>query len=178
VVVIGAGPRPDSGYELTRRGTPTIVLDQDHPGRGLAGPSSTKASVSYRRSPVLHEGGGGCRRCGASCLVRICSGGHDCRAFYYGGRFLRVIPSKRKRVSNLGLWTSCEGRGQLHRRPHQAITPERSSKIGCATASTSPVNLFFRATRKRSGVFRAVDRRRNGSERIKDLSLWTALLAC
>jgi protoporphyrinogen oxidase len=179
VVVIGAGPAGlTAAFDLTRRGVPTVVFDQDDQVGGLA---KTVVYKGFRfdigghrfftKVPSVrdlwHEllGDDLLRR---PRLSRI----------YYGGRFFDYPLKASNVLVNLGPLTSAAVLASYARACASPIRPERSFEDWvCNRFGRVLFEMFFKSyTEKVWGIPCSAIGAEWAAQRIKGLSLWTAAL--
>jgi len=180
VVVIGAGPAGlTAAFDLTRRGVPTVVFDQDDQVGGLAktvvykgfrfdiGGHRFFTKVSSVRD-LWHEllGDDLLRR---PRLSRI----------YYGGRFYDYPLKAANVLVNLGPLTSAAVLASYARACASPIRPERSFEDWiCNRFGRRLFDMFFKGyTEKVWGMPCSAIGAEWAAQRIKGLSLWTAALS-
>jgi protoporphyrinogen oxidase len=180
VVVIGAGPAGlTAAYDLTRRGVPVLVFDQDERVGGLAqtvvykgfrfdiGGHRFFTKVSSVRD-LWHE------LLGDDLLQRP-----RLSRIYYGGRFFDYPLRASNALRNLGPWTSVAVLASYLRARAMPIRPERSFEDWiCNRFGRRLFDLFFKSyTEKVWGIPCREIGAEWAAQRIKGLSLWTAVLS-
>ncbi len=180
VVVIGAGPAGlTAAYDLTRRGVPTFVFDQDDQVGGLAKTVTYKGfrfdigghrfftKVSTVRE-LWHE------LLGADLLQRP-----RLSRIFYGGRFFDYPLKATNVLTNLGPVTSAAVLLSYLRARIAPIRPEVSFEDWiCNRFGRRLFDLFFKSyTEKVWGIPCDQIGAQWAAQRIKGLSLWTAVLS-